>query len=95
MKGATNWMSPTYNPGTGLMYIVTLEQCGMYNSSDQKPVPQKNFAGGGATEEGGQVLLRAYDPKTGRPRLEYPMTGLGTMWAGTSSTPAAWFSRGR
>jgi alcohol dehydrogenase (cytochrome c) len=85
VKGATNWMSPTYNPETSLMYIVTLEQCGMYNSSDQKPVPEKNFSGGGATEEGGQVLLRAYDPKTGGRVWEYPMTGIGTMWAGTVS----------
>ena len=65
VKGATNWMSQTYNPGTGLLYVITLEQCGMYTSSAQKPVPNKHFSGGGATEEGGQVLLRALDPKTG------------------------------
>src|SRR6266478_2590088 len=86
VKGATNWMSQTYNPGTGLLYVITLEQCGMYTSSGQKPVPMKNFAGGGATEQGGQVLLRALNPKTGERAWEYPMTGIGSMWAGAVSS---------
>ena len=46
----------------------------------------KNFAGGGATEEGGQVILRAIDPKTAKRVWEYPMTGFGRMWTGTVST---------
>ena len=45
-----------------------------------------NFPGGGATEEGGQVILRAIDPKTGERAWEYPMTGFGRMWTGTVST---------
>ena len=57
----------------------------MYTSSSQKPVPMKNFSGGGATEEGGQVLLRALNPKTGERAWEYPMTGIGSMWAGAVS----------
>jgi alcohol dehydrogenase (cytochrome c) len=46
----------------------------------------KNFSGGGATEEGGQVILRAIDPKTAKRAWEYPMTGMGRMWSGTVST---------
>jgi len=86
VKGATNWMGQTYHPGTGLLYVITLEQCGMYNSTSQTPVPMKNFSGGGATEEGGQVILRAIDPKSGKRAWEYPMTGFGRMWSGTVST---------
>jgi alcohol dehydrogenase (cytochrome c) len=86
VKGATNWMGQTYHPGTGLLYVITLEQCGMYNSSSKKPEPMKNFGGGGATEEGGQVILRAIDPKTAKRVWEYPMTGFGRMWSGTVST---------
>ncbi len=85
VKGATNWMSESYNPGTGLLYVITLEQCGMFTISSQTPVPMKNFSGGGATEEGGQVFLRALDPKTGKRVWEYPMTGVGSMWAGAVS----------
>ncbi|HYI95462.1 MAG TPA: PQQ-binding-like beta-propeller repeat protein [Bryobacteraceae bacterium] len=86
VKGATNWMGQSYNPGTGLLYVLTLEQCGMYTSSSQEPIPMKNFPGGGATEEGGQVILRAIDPKTGKRAWEYPMTGAGRMWTGIVST---------
>ena len=86
VKGATNWMGQSYNPGTGLLYVLTLEQCGMYTSSSQEPVPMKNFPGGGATEEGGQVILRAIDPKTAKRVWEYPMTGAGRMWTGIVST---------
>lgn len=86
VKGATNWMGQSYNPGTGLLYVLTLEQCGMYNSSSKEPEPMKNFSGGGATEEGGQVILRAIDPATGKRAWEYPMTGVGRMWTGTVST---------
>jgi alcohol dehydrogenase (cytochrome c) len=86
VKGATNWMGQSYHPGTGLLYVLTLEQCGMFNSSSQEPVPMKNFSGGGATEDGGQVILRAIDPKTAKRAWEYPMTGGGRMWTGTVST---------
>lgn len=86
VKGATNWMGQSYHPGTGLLYVLTLEQCGMYYRSSQEPQPMKNFSGGGATEEGGQVFLRALDPKTGKRVWEYPMTGVGRMWTGTVST---------
>ena len=48
----------------------------------------KNFPGGGATEEGGQVILRALNPKTGKRVWEYPMTGAGRMWTGVVSTSA-------
>lgn len=49
----------------------------------------KNFAGGGGElipSEPGKFYLRALDPKTGKRVWEYPMTGPGTMWAGTVST---------
>ncbi len=86
VKGATNWMGQTYHPDTELLYVLTLEQCGWFTMSEQKPEPMKNFPGGGATEEGGQVILRAMDPKTGKAAWEYPMTGFGRMWTGTVST---------
>ncbi len=89
VRGATNWMSPSFNPDTGLLYVVTLEQCDIYTSSAKEPEPKKNFAGGGAgpkPSEPGQFFLRAFDPRTGRRMWEYPMTGPGESWAGTVST---------
>ena len=89
VRGATNWMSPSFNPATGLIYIVTLEQCDIYTSSSKTPEPKKNFSGGGAGPKPvdlGQFFLRAFDPKTGERKWEYPMTGPGESWAGTVST---------
>jgi PQQ-dependent dehydrogenase (methanol/ethanol family) len=89
VRGATNWMSPSYNPQTGLFYVPTLEQCDNYMSSAKSPEPMKNFAGTGGesiSKEPGRFYLRALDPRTGEKRWEYPMTGHGDMWAGTVST---------
>ncbi len=89
VRGATNWMSPSYNPQTGLLYVPTLEQCDTYTSSAKTPEPMKNFAGTGGesiSSEPGRFYLRAIDPRTGARRWEYPMTGRGDMWAGTVST---------
>lgn len=89
VRGATNWMSPSYNPATGLFYVVTVEQCDIYTSSSKEPEPKKNFSGGGAgpkPADVGQFFLRAYDPKTGERKWEYPMTGPAGGWAGTVST---------
>ncbi|HZT28875.1 MAG TPA: PQQ-binding-like beta-propeller repeat protein [Bryobacteraceae bacterium] len=89
VRGATNWMSPTFDPATGWLYVVTLEQCDIYASSSKAPEPKKNFSGGGAgpkPADVGQFFLRAFDPKTGERKWEYPMTGPGESWAGTVST---------
>jgi alcohol dehydrogenase (cytochrome c) len=82
-------MSPSFNPATKLLYVVTLEQCDVFTSSAKRPEPKKNFSGGGAGPkpfELGQFFLRAYDPATGRRVWEYPMTGPAESWAGTVST---------
>jgi len=89
VRGATNWMSPSYNPQTGLFYVPTLEQCDVYSSSAKTPEPMKNFAGTGGesiSKEPGKFYLRALDPRTGEKRWEYPMTGHGDSWAGAVST---------
>jgi alcohol dehydrogenase (cytochrome c) len=89
VRGATNWMSPSFNPVTKLLYVVTLEQCDIFTSSAKEPEPKKNFSGGGAgpkPNDVGQFFVRALDPTTGERKWEYPMTGPGESWAGTVST---------
>ncbi|MGH9663927.1 MAG: PQQ-binding-like beta-propeller repeat protein, partial [Bryobacteraceae bacterium] len=88
-RGASNWMSPTYDPATGLLYVPSLEQCDVYTTQESVPEPGKGLDGGGAEEvpsDPGQFFLRALDPQTGQQRWEYPMTGPTTMWAGALST---------
>ncbi len=89
VRGAANWMSPSYNASTGLFYLPTLEQCDIYSSSVKEPKPMIGFAGTGGEQipaEPGQLLLRAIDPQTGKRVWEYPMPGPATAWAGTVST---------
>ena len=89
LRGASNWMSPSYNPQTGLMYIPTLEQCDVYTASETIPEPMKEMMGGGAEKHEAtpaQFFLRAWDPLARKMRWEYPMPGPGDAWAGTVST---------
>ena len=89
VRGASNWMSPSYNPDTGLFYVPVLEACDTYSSSAKDPEPMQGFAGTGGERiptEPGKFYLRALDPATGEKKWEYPMTGPTTMWAGTVST---------
>lgn len=89
VRGATNWMSPTFDTATGWLYVVTLEQCDIFTSSSKEPEPKKTFSGGGAgpaPKDVGQFFLRAFDPRTGKRMWEYPMTGKAEAWAGTVST---------
>ena len=89
VRGASNWMSPSFNPDTGLLYVVTLEGCDVYTSSSKEPKPMTNFAGTGGERpprDDNQFFLRALNPATGERVWEYPMTGPTTMWAGTLST---------
>ena len=89
VHGATNWWSPSYNADLRLFFVVALEQCEMYYSSDQRPMPNSGFRGTGHTlvpGEPGQFYLRALDAVTGKLRWELPMPGPTLMWAGTVST---------
>ena len=90
VRGATNWMSPSFDATTGLFYVMTLEQCDVYTSSSLEPEPKKNFSGGGAgpkPAEIGQFFLRAFDPATGSKKWEYPVvTPTAEAWSGTVST---------
>jgi alcohol dehydrogenase (cytochrome c) len=89
VHGATNWWAPSLNPDLGLFYVVALEQCEIYYSSTQKPVPNSGFRGTGHNiipGEPGQFYLRAIDLRTGKICWEFPMPGPTTMWAGTVAT---------
>ena len=89
LTGATNWMSPSYSPETGLLFVIAREECNIYTSSAKAPVPLSGFRGTGGEQiptEPGKIVLRALDVLTGDIRWEYPMTGPATTMAGTVST---------
>ncbi|MFN8009461.1 MAG: PQQ-dependent dehydrogenase, methanol/ethanol family [Terriglobia bacterium] len=91
VKGATNWFSPSYNPDTGLLYVMSIEQCDIYYSSARPFVKGEAYDGTAADaipSEPGQFFLRAIDIQTGDIRWEIPMTikDTGESWPGTLAT---------
>lgn len=89
LRGASNWMSPSFHPKTQLLYVPTLEQCDIYSTSGLPAAKLVGSMGGGVDPvpgEPGQFFLRAIDYKTGKKAWEYPMPGPGKMWGGTLTT---------
>ena len=65
IRGAANWMSTAYNPATGLYYVMTIENCGTYRSTqfglNAGPAAGNGQAGagrgaGGAGDRGGTLF---------------------------------------
>jgi alcohol dehydrogenase (cytochrome c) len=88
--GATNWFSPSYNPGTGLYYLQTFEKCSIYTKrSGDKWESGKSYLGGTqrtAPDPKPQRILKALDIHTGKVRWELPQPGPANSWGGTLST---------
>ncbi|MDX1982056.1 MAG: PQQ-binding-like beta-propeller repeat protein, partial [Bryobacteraceae bacterium] len=89
-SGATNWMSPAYNPQTKLFYVVAQEGCGINTKS------RDTFRPGGfsymatgyieSPEEPWQMYVRALEPVTGRKVWEYRQVNSRRYGAGLLST---------
>ena len=87
--GATNWMSPAFNPDTGLYYVMALERCNIFRKSAVWFRSGESFYGGGTqnvADEAGRKYLRAIDIHTGKIVWEYPQIGPSTSWGGVLST---------
>jgi alcohol dehydrogenase (cytochrome c) len=88
--GATNWFSPSFNPGTGLYYVQTFEKCSIYTKSVQGEWESgKSYLGGSqrtATEPVPQRVLRAIDIRSGAIAWELPQHGPAQSWGGTLTT---------
>ncbi len=90
VEGATNWMSTSYNPKTGLFYVMAKESCNIYTKSSAWWEPGKSFYGGGTRRVPGEVaerFLRAIDIQTGKIAWELPQIGgEGGTWGGVLGT---------
>ena len=91
IEGATNWFSPSYNPETGLFYVIALEGCNTFFSKARKFTPGETFYNTGtspsATEKLQKVLL-ALSPVNGKVVWRYVQVGNGRSWGGTLTTAA-------
>lgn len=89
-SGATNWMSPAYNPDTGFFYVAALEGCGINTKSFEK------FRPGGfpfdatgyieSPDQPRQLYVRALDLITGKLQWEFKQIGSRAYGAGLLST---------
>ena len=87
MGGGSNWMAPSYNPETGLLYIVVREECSKYYSSEQE-LEQGHFWLGSfpqiTPDEDTWGVVKALEPTSGKVKWEFKFQT--PTWAGTLST---------
>jgi alcohol dehydrogenase (cytochrome c) len=89
--GATNWMSPSYNPSTRLFYFMVLEDCEIFITGKTQQIfkPGETYYNTGANHapgESARKVLVAFDVAKGKPVWRYPQAGTGDSWGGTMTT---------
>jgi alcohol dehydrogenase (cytochrome c) len=85
--GATNWMSPTFSPQTGLVYVVAREQCDIFTALPQPFHPGHPYIGSvyyKPVDDKPWGALRALDPTTGEMKWEFKY--VSAPWSGALST---------
>jgi len=89
INGATNWFSPSYNPDTGLFYVMALESCNLYFSNPKPFTAGKTYYGTGtklSPDEHAQKTLLAFSVSEGKRVWSYPQVGHADSWGGTLAT---------
>jgi alcohol dehydrogenase (cytochrome c) len=86
--GATNWMSPTFDPQTNLFYVTAREQCDIFSTSQQTFEEGHAYYGSAYfpadDTEPYWGALRAIDPLTGEKKWEFKH--ISPSWSGVLST---------
>jgi alcohol dehydrogenase (cytochrome c) len=89
INGATNWFSPSYNPNTGLLYVMALENCNVYFVKPKPFTQGETFYGTGTklpADEHSQKVLLALSPSDGKAVWRFTQVGHGDSWGGTLTT---------
>jgi alcohol dehydrogenase (cytochrome c) len=87
--GATNWFSPSYNPDTGLFYVMALESCHVFFAKARPFTPGETYYGTGTklpADEHSRKILLALSLSDGKPAWRYIQSGQGKSWGGTVTT---------
>jgi alcohol dehydrogenase (cytochrome c) len=87
--GASNWFSPSYNPDTGLFYVMALESCNLFFAKPRPFTQGETYYGTGTKlppDEQSQKILLALSVSDGKPAWRYPQSGRGGSWGGTLTT---------
>src|ERR1700722_3644199 len=89
INGATNWFSPSYNPNTGLFYVMALENCNLAFAIPKPFVKGETYYNTGTKlppDEHSQKILLALSVADGKSVWRYPQIGDGNSWGGTLTT---------
>src|SRR5947209_314131 len=89
IDGATNWYSPSYNPDTGLFYVLALESCNQFFAKPKKFVRGETYYDTGTKlprDDHSQKMLLALSVADGKVSWRYPQIGKGNSWGGTLTT---------
>ena len=89
IDGATNWFSPSYNPETGLFYVLAFESCNQFFAKPKKFVRGETYYDTGTKlprDEHSQKMLLALSVADGKVSWRYPQIGKGNSWGGTLTT---------
>lgn len=89
IEGATNWFSPSYNPNTGLFYVLDLQACNIYYAKPEAFIKGQTYYNTGTKhvpDENSQKILLALSLADGKPAWRYPQVGQAHSWAGTMTT---------
>jgi alcohol dehydrogenase (cytochrome c) len=87
--GATNWFSPSYDPGSKLFFFIADEDCTIYLLKPENFKEGQTYYATGArhsTTDHGQKILLAYDLESDKPAWRYVQSGVGYSSAGTMTT---------
>jgi alcohol dehydrogenase (cytochrome c) len=86
--GATNWMSPTYDPQTKLFYVTAREQCDIFSTAPQPYEAGHAYYGSAYFPNDDAApftgALRAIEPGTGKIKWEWKHPS--PTWSGVLST---------
>jgi len=97
IRGAANWMSTAYNPATGFYYVMAIENCGVYRSTDFGGGKGEAGEGPRRFDRGGNFFsvpgaeppkryLRAIDIQTGKTAWEVEQSVPDPNYGGVLST---------
>lgn len=85
--GATNYQAPSFSPVTGLHYVMTRDEGGVFYSGDDTYKEGTWFIAGRFVSKPGEDAsgaIKAMDPATGKAKWEYPL--VAPSWSGVLST---------
>lgn len=87
LQGATNWFSPSYDPGRQQFYVSVREMGSIYFKGEAEYKPGTFFAGGGERALNGDDAsgaIRALDVSTGKQKWEFKLQS--PPWVGVLGT---------